>query len=178
MSVYLILFQMHSLRTAIVVTTCSTIVDLATHTGKRLGLDTIMSESLLSNLIKVASQTKKICCSAAQSALAAVLKYTSYHPVRVLHTLFASLGEKNLNTRVCAITCIQIIAEIGSGMFRVTSLNGGSSTEFRDGLDPNGMDVLEKSLKKGLVDASAAVRDISRETFLLYEMMWPEKGLR
>ncbi|KAJ3046357.1 suppressor of tub2 mutation, partial [Rhizophlyctis rosea] len=81
---------MHSLRTALAITSCTTITDLATTLQTKL--DPLV-DPLLQNLLRLTSQSKKLIITAGTNAIVAILQNASYN-VKHLNILINAAGDK------------------------------------------------------------------------------------
>ncbi|KAJ3089054.1 suppressor of tub2 mutation [Quaeritorhiza haematococci] len=156
-----------SLRTALVMTACSTVADLSTFLTTKLEP---LVDPLLVNLLKLTSQTKKIVVNACIAAITTLLRNSTspssssqqQTTTRNLGYFYSSLSEsKNGSARCSAAGFVKVVFE--------EMLKGGSA-------GGSGIDLVEKCMKKGLSDALPAVRETSREMFAMYQTAWPEKA--
>ncbi|TPX41650.1 hypothetical protein SeMB42_g01889 [Synchytrium endobioticum] len=150
-----------SLRTALVMSSCICISDLATHLGTQLDH---IAEPLVSALIKNTAAAKKLVATAASQSLNTVLKRTTYSYRNLSHVVTA-LGDKNAAVRGFAALATKALLEesVKTESSRITFERSG------------GLELVEKSLRKGLGDASAPVREGCRDIVLLLQQFWPDK---
>ncbi|KAI8826042.1 clasp N terminal-domain-containing protein [Fimicolochytrium jonesii] len=148
----------HSLRTALVLTTCTGIQDLCSELGRDVDP---LADLLLSNLLKITNQAKKVVATAAINAIQVVLASASYQPKFTQYFLTA-LGDKNGAVRAAGATFVKTTLEV------MSSTPENKSTLERTG----GLENLEKALKKGLQDATGPVRQTCREAFAVYRGAW------
>ena len=150
-----------SLRTALVMSTCLCISDLATYLGTQLDH---IAEPLVLALIKNTAAAKKLIATAASQSLHTLLKNTSYSYRNLSHVLTA-LVDKNAAVRGFAASASKALIE--------ESLRTESSRVTFD--RSGGLDLVEKTIRKGLYDASALVRENCRDILLLLQQYWPDK---
>src|SRR4051794_9552282 len=134
---------MHSLRTALALADLYLIGELATYLGT--SMDPFV-DIVFQNLLKCTGVSKKLIVQSASASELALIASTSYHP-KVLNQLWVALQDKNAQTRFCAMNCVRALVE-HHGQKEQTALIVEKS---------NGLDTLEKILKKGLVDAAPNV---------------------
>ncbi|TPX30268.1 hypothetical protein SmJEL517_g06137 [Synchytrium microbalum] len=150
-----------SLRTALVMSSFICISDLATYLGPLIDH---IAEPLVIALIKNTAAAKKLVATAACQSLNTVLKNTSYS-FRNLSHVMAALSDKNAAVRGYAAISAKLLIE----ECMKTELHRSSFE--RSG----GLDFVEKALKKGLGDASAPVREASRDILLMLLQVWPDR---
>ncbi|KND02913.1 uncharacterized protein SPPG_01993 [Spizellomyces punctatus DAOM BR117] len=153
---------MHSLRTALVMTTCTTVVDMVNILGCQL--DPLV-DAFIVNLLKLSGQAKKVVATASISAIQILLQRTSYQ-LKFVQYFQMALSDKSAGTRSAAALFIKTVVEVM-----------GSSDTGRSTLETSGgLDIVEKGLKKGLADANGPVRQTCRETFSNFQSAWPERA--
>ncbi|KAI8927115.1 clasp N terminal-domain-containing protein [Entophlyctis helioformis] len=155
---------LHSLRTALVITCCTAIVDLAA--AAPVPLDPHV-DTLLINLIKISGSSKKLIVSAAVNAIK-VLVYTATLQPKYLAHFAAGLADKSQSVRQVAAECLRVLME------RLASNAQNRQLAERTGM----VDVAEKCLKKSVQDANGAVRDASRDAAFFLKSGWPERYAR
>ncbi|KAJ3177287.1 suppressor of tub2 mutation [Geranomyces variabilis] len=153
---------LHSLRTALVITACSAIDDMANILGPELEP---LTDVLVSNLIKLTGQAKKVVSTASINAIQKIIRQCGFQP-KSLQYFATALSDKNATARSAAAVCVKTVLE------EMTH-----EAEDRAVLERTGsVDVLEKALKKGLQDANGAVRQTCREAFALFKTAWSQRG--
>ncbi|ORX86504.1 ARM repeat-containing protein [Anaeromyces robustus] len=157
-----ILKTTHSLRTTLAITTIGTIIEIAENYKNQM--DPI-GEAVITNLLDLTSQTKKLIVSSSTQAIYIILKNISYNP-KFLHIFMNSLSDKNANTRSSAIL---FIGEILEDMVK----NENSKTFL---VRTGGLDIIEKSMKKGLQDANPSVRETSRSIYGILNEHWKDRA--
>ncbi|KDR83324.1 hypothetical protein GALMADRAFT_85351 [Galerina marginata CBS 339.88] len=150
-----------SLRTTVAVNTCLLYVELAVSLGPILDPH---CEVLLTNLLKMGGFTKKITAQQSQAAVTVVLTYTSPQPRLVIPLLWQTLQEKTIQARAFVVGHLKFYLET----------HGHRSKNAIDG--SNTLEILEKSLKRALADASPAVRESARSLFWVFEDIWKDRG--
>ncbi|KAG6911650.1 hypothetical protein DXG01_007900 [Tephrocybe rancida] len=151
-----------SLRTTVSANTSSLYVELAVALGTSLDP---FCETLFTNLLKMAGFTKKIAAQQSQASVTAIITHTSGQPRVILPLLWSTLQEKTVQARAFVVAHLKQYVEV----------HGHRSKNAIEGT--NGLELLEKSLKKALGDANPAVRENARILFWVFEEVWPERGL-
>lgn len=153
--------QLASLRTTVAANTCLLYNELATALGTLLDPH---CELLLTNLLKLAGLTKKITAQQSQSSVATILTHTSSQPRLVVPLLWQTLQDKIVQSRTYVLGHLKLYLEV-HGHRSKNVLEGSGSVE-----------ILEKSLKRTLADASPAVREAARVLFWVFEAIWKDRG--
>ncbi|KAJ3040043.1 suppressor of tub2 mutation [Rhizophlyctis rosea] len=124
-----------------------------------------LGEILLTNLLKLSSQSKKLVITASTNALTVLLRRTTYNVKYLQHFLTAST-DKSTSTRAAAAGFIKTVVEkmVGSQDDKMAFEKSG------------GVEMVEKFLQKGLQDANAAVRETGKEIFSLLQTYWSERA--
>ncbi|KAI9204197.1 clasp N terminal-domain-containing protein [Polychytrium aggregatum] len=156
-----ILRTLVSLRTALQLTTLVLVSDMANCLGP--AIDPI-AEDLIAATFKVTSTTKKLVITASTKALTALFQHTSYNS-RNLQLCSAVVADKNMNVRNCALMLIKASLELMS-----------QSEGHRLILEKSGLEIVEKCVRKGLEDPTAANRELGRDCVLLLKTFWPKKA--
>ncbi|KAG9219191.1 hypothetical protein CCMSSC00406_0001601 [Pleurotus cornucopiae] len=151
-----------SLRTTVSMNTCLLYSELAA------ALEHVLDpfcELLLTNLLKMSSVTKKLTAQQSQASVTTILTKTSAQPRLVLPLLWNTLQEKNVQARGYAIEHFKTYLEVHAQRAKVAIEASGSA------------DILEKAMKKGLVDQNPAVRDKARLCFWQFYEVWKDRGV-
>ncbi|GAA5996810.1 uncharacterized protein JCM10292_003216 [Rhodotorula paludigena] len=153
-----------SLRTTLAISTLTLISELATSLPPSQ-LDQLL-DPLLSHLLSMASQTKKIVGSASQSSAATLMTHAPYH-LRTVQLVAALLSEKTVSAR-----------QFGA-QHLVTVLDSYGRTS-RAALDSTGgTDELERAIAKALADPNAQVRETARRAYWAFvERGWADRAER
>jgi CLIP-associating protein 1/2 len=155
---------MHTLRTTLALTSHATVITLAV-----LGSHAMEPhlESLLANLLKQTTNTKKLVATAACNAIETLLRNVTAQARHV--ALIESRGtEKNPAARVAVCTFLRVILEESMG-----------STWNAEALEKSGaLDTIERGVKRGLTDASPTAREQSRAAWNLIKEGWPDRAER
>ncbi|OQE23822.1 hypothetical protein PENSTE_c008G00202 [Penicillium steckii] len=149
----------HSLRTTLCTAGCLLIQDVAQTCGPKIdGLVEIMMQ----NLIKLCGSLKKIAAQNGHATVDAVIGNVTFN-IRILqHVHFAS-QDKNVQLRHYAAGWLRTLISRQSH-HKSTVEHGG------------GLDLIDKSLRKGLGDANPGVRETVRNTFWVFYSVWPERA--
>lgn len=149
---------MTSLRTSLCLVGLQLTKDLCIVLGP--GADPFV-EQLLGTLVKLTGATKKIQAQAANITINVLIAHVSYHP-RLLQHLYLAIQDKNVAPRMFATAWLRLLLEVHA--------------EPKAQIEHSGLEVLDKSIRKGLVDANPGVREGMRATYWKYTSIWPEKG--
>lgn len=152
-----ILKVVNSLRTTLSNSGCQLVKDLAIIMGP--GLDPFV-DILLSNMVRLCANTKKIASQLGNLAVATILTHVSYH-MKLLQHVHQACQDKNVQPRSYAAGWIQAILETHTD-HKAQIENGG------------GLDVLVKCIKRGLADANPGVRESMRNTYWKFGLIWPD----
>lgn len=154
-----ILKAVNSLRTTLSTNGCQLVKDLAIICGP--GMDP-MAELLLTNLVKVCANTKKITAQMGQVTTAIVLANVSYHP-KILNHVWNAVQDKNVQPRSFATGWLKLLLEVHADHKGYLEHTGG-------------LDIIEKCIKRGLADANPGVREGMRVTFWKFAAVWPDRA--
>lgn len=149
----------NSLRTTLSTHACLLISELAT--AMKSNLDPML-EILLSSVIKLCSATKKITSSNANTVVESIFANCTYQ-VRTLHHVWAAVQDKNVQPREYASGWLIVILKTHSGQKGHIDASGG-------------LDLLDKSIRRGLADANPAVRERMRSAYWIFNKMWSARG--
>ena len=158
----LIRFQVLSLRSALVSTSCALLADLAIHLTHQL--DPFV-ERILIILLKLTSQSKRMLVTLGSSTGTTVLRNTSFQ-TRVMERILEVTNDKNPTAREKAIEFLKVTLE---ECWR----KDASKALF---VRASGQDSLEKMLMRTLGDANSNVREKSRDIFGMYQQQWPDRS--
>ncbi|KAH7887935.1 clasp N terminal-domain-containing protein [Phlebopus sp. FC_14] len=150
-----------SLRTTVSANTCSLYAELATALGT--GIDPFC-DMLFSNLLRMAGFTKKIIAQQSQQSLSMIIQHASAHPRMLLPSLWSTLQEKTVQSRTFVVSHIKQYLEV----------HGQRSKSHIESV--GGLEILERSLKKALVDANPAVRENARNVFWVFDGVWHDSA--
>ncbi len=154
-----ILKTVNSLRTTVSTNGCHLIQDIARVAGS--GLDN-MVEILLSNLIKLCANTKKISASNGNITVDVILSNVSYH-IRLVQHIWNACQDKNVQPRTFA-----------TGWLRTIITKHGQRKSALE--HAGGLDLIEKCIKTGLADRDKKVRESMRPTYWSFARICPEKS--
>ncbi|KAG0174960.1 suppressor of tub2 mutation [Apophysomyces sp. BC1021] len=158
-----ILKAVESLRTTLASNALSLVADIGIYASK--GLDNYMYDHFLNCLIKCASMTKKIIASASMNTTITFIRHTRYYP-KIMNMLWLTMNEKNNQARLHTVIYTKTVLQTHA-----------HQDHTRASMDrSNGTDILENILKKGLTDATPAVREACREAFWIFLEYWKERG--
>ncbi|KAL2918880.1 suppressor of tub2 mutation [Polyrhizophydium stewartii] len=159
---------LHSLRTALVMTSCSVVVDIAA-ASPASAIDGVV-ELLVSNLLKAAAASKKLIASAVSHACKAVLLRAcdgGAVPAKAMPHLLTAIGDKSQSVRLAAAESLRLLVE---RLVESASASSAPPAAVLDGID--------KALRKGLKDAAAPVREACRDSLAHLRAAWPDRAER
>lgn len=149
----------NSLRTTLCTNGCLLIQDIARTCGPKLDP---MVEIMMQNLIKLCSSLKKIAAQKGNAAVDTVIGNVTFS-IRILQHVHWACQDKNVQLRL-----------FGAGWLRtLISRQAHHKSTVEHG---GGLDLIEKSIKKGLGDANPGVREAARSTFWTFHGVWPSQG--
>lgn len=149
----------HSLRTTLCTNGCLLMQDIARTCGPKLDP---MVEIIMQNLIKLCGALKKISAQNGNATVDAVIGNVTYN-IRILQHVHWASQDKNLQLRLFAAGWLQTLIK-RQAHHKSTVEHGG------------GLDLIEKSIKKGLGDANPGVREAVRGTFWTFYGVWPDRA--
>lgn len=149
----------NSLRTTMSSNGSLLIQDIARTCGPRIDS---MVEIIMQNLMKLCSGLKKIAAQNGNLAVDAVINNVSFSIRLLQHVAFAA-QDKNVGVRLFASGWLKSLI--------IRQAHHKSSVEHGGGVD-----LIEKSITKGLADANPGVREASRSTFWTFYSVWPERA--
>jgi CLIP-associating protein 1/2 len=154
-----ILKVVNSLRTTPSTNACCLIQELARTFGS--DIDPLV-EWFMDNLIKLSGHTKAISAQNANQTISTLFNNVSYTKNLLLHISNAS-SDKNARPRNYAQGWLKAV--IGRHINHKHILEHG-----------NGVETLEKILRKGLTDPDPGVRDSARDAYWSFNPLWPNRG--
>ncbi|OCL13663.1 hypothetical protein AOQ84DRAFT_385243 [Glonium stellatum] len=146
----------NSLRTTMSTNGCQLIQELARTLGPAMDPWT---EILLQNFIKMCAATKNIAAQNGNTTVDTIFSNVSYSSRILQHVSFAS-QDKNVQPRI-----------FSSGWLKSLIRKHKSQIEHSGNLE-----LVEKTLKKGLADANPKVREGSRAAYWTFAQAWPQRG--
>lgn len=149
----------HSLRTTLSSAGCLLIQDIAQTCGSKLDG---MVEIMMQNLMKLCGSLKKIASQNGNATVDAVIGNVTFN-IRILQHVHWASQDKNLQLRLYAAGWLRTLIS-RQAHHKSTVEHGG------------GLDLIEKSLRKGLADANPGVREAVRSTFWTFFGVWPERA--
>lgn len=149
----------HSLRTTMSTNGSMLIQDIARICGPKIDP---MVEIIMQNLMKLCSALKKIAAQNGNATVDAVISNVSFNIRLLQHVAFAA-QDKNFGVRLFAAGWMKtLIAR--QARHKSTIEHGG------------GLDLVEKSITKGLGDANPSVREAARGAFWTFYGVWPDRA--
>ncbi|CAG8907867.1 unnamed protein product [Penicillium egyptiacum] len=150
---------LNSLRTTMSTNASLLIQDIARTCGPRIDS---MVEIIMQNLLKLCSALKKIAAQSGNATVEVVIRNVSFSSRLLQHVSFAA-QDKNVGVRLFATGWLKALI--------TRQAHHKSAVEHGGGLD-----LIEKSITKGLGDANPGVREASRSTFWTFYGVWPERA--
>ncbi|MCJ1245786.1 suppressor of tub2 mutation [Trapelia coarctata] len=154
-----ILKTVNSLRTTVSTNGCHLIQDIARAAGT--GLDG-MVEILLQSLIKLCGGTKTISAQNSNETVDAIFANVTYN-VRIMQHIWVACQDKNVRPRSYA-----------TGWLKTLITKHGHHKSILE--HANGLDIIDKCIKKGLADANPGVRESMRATYWAYWRVWSDRA--
>ncbi|KAJ5166969.1 Protein stu1 [Penicillium canariense] len=149
----------NSLRTTLCTNGCLLMQDIARTCGPRLDP---MVEIIMQNLMKLCAALKKISAQYGNATVDVVIGNVSYN-IRLLQHVHWASQDKNMQLRLFAAGWLRTLIKRQSHQ-KSTVEHGG------------GLDLIEKSIKKGLGDANPGVREAMRSTFWTFCGVWLDRA--
>lgn len=149
----------NSLRTTLCTNGCLLIQDIARTCGPKIDS---MVEIIMQNLVKLCSALKKIAAQNGHTTVDVVIANVTFNIRLLQHIHFAS-QDKNVQLRLAAAGWIKTLIN-RQAHHKSTVEHGG------------GLELLEKSIRKGLGDANPGVREATRGTFWTFFGVWPDRA--
>ncbi|KAF2205725.1 hypothetical protein GQ43DRAFT_477101 [Delitschia confertaspora ATCC 74209] len=146
----------NSLRTTMSSNGCQLIQELAKTLGPAMDP---WVEILLQSFIKMCGATKNIAAQNGNTTVDIIVSNVSYNNRIMQHVSLAS-QDKNVQPRIFSAAWVKTLI-----------LKHKSAIEHSGGLD-----VLDKAMQKGLVDANPKVREAYRNTYWTFALVWPQKA--
>lgn len=148
-----------SLRTSLSKEGCALVQDIAISYGS--GMDP-MVELLMQTFVKVSAATKKIASQQANVCIDTIIGRVTYTN-RIMYHVAGACTDKNVQPRLYATEWLKTLLK--------KEAHHKSHIEQHGGLD-----LIEKSIKKGLGDANPGVREKMRSTFWTFYGIWPARA--
>ena len=151
---------MTSLRTQLCLKSCELVKDLAIVTGPAIDP---YADYFLTTFIKLCAGTKKLVLQATQLIVSILLANASYNHKLTTH-VWTAMQDKNQNPRVAASAWLRVLLDT-HGMESKSQIEHGQ-----------GIENIEKTIKKGLADPSPDVRTPMRDTYWVFARIWPDRA--
>lgn len=149
----------NSLRTTMSSNGCQLVQELARTLGPALDPHT---EMFLQSFVKMTAATKHIASENGRHTADAIFQHCSYS-ARLMQHIWHAAQDKNASTRQCAPEWLRTILRRQTGYKAHFESSGG-------------LDLTEKSIKKGLDDANPKVKEGTRHTFWVFAKAWPDRA--
>lgn len=152
------------MRTALCITSCLSIIDLANVYKTQLD---VYSDIIISKLMPLINQTNKVISTISSHTIACIIKNVSYN-LRNLQILCTPIVEKNKNTNTRQISVILI--GLSLEMVIQNDIQKAKFEKF------GGLDLVISCLKKSIQDAGQFIRETSRKIFNIINIHWKSKA--
>ncbi|CAO3637919.1 unnamed protein product [Mucor hiemalis] len=124
-------------------------------------------ETILSNLLKCSSVTKKLIVTKTAQVTNTFLSRTTFY-TKMLVMLCKTVSEKNVQIRQLSSNYIKTLLE-----------THGSKESIRAAIEKaDTLVLLDQFLIKGLVDAAPSIRDSCRSLYWIYQQLWEDRAER
>jgi CLIP-associating protein 1/2 len=120
------------------------------------------AEYFLTTFIKLCAGTKKLVLQATQLIVSMIFANASYNHKLTTH-IWIAMQDKNQNPRISASTWLKVLLDT----------HGDLKGQIEHG---QGIENIEKTIKKGLTDPSPEVRNPMRECYWTFARIWPERA--
>lgn len=157
-----IIKAVNSLRTSLSKEGCALVRDIAVNYGP--GMDP-MVELLMQSLIKLCGATKKIAVHDASVSIQTIIERVTFTN-RILTHVTSTCADPNEQRRVCAAEWLTTLLKLLE-----KEAHHKSHVEHNGGLA-----LIENSIKKGLSDGRAPVREKMRATYWTFHGVWPARA--
>lgn len=128
-------------------------------------LDQYTMETILSNLLKCSSVTKKLIVTKSAQVTNTFLSHTPFY-TKMMVMLCKTVSEKNVQIR-----------QLSSNFLKTLLETHGSKEFVRAAIEKaDALLLLDQFLKKGLVDAAPAIRDSCRSLYWAYRQLWEDRA--
>ncbi|KAF6843503.1 heat repeat containing protein [Colletotrichum musicola] len=154
-----IIKAVNSLRTSLSKEGCSLVQDIAVTFGP--GMDPLV-ELLMQTFIKLSAATKKISSQLANVTVDTIIGRVTYNS-RIMQHIWMACQDKNVQPRTYATGWLKTIL----------NKEAHHKNHFDHG---GGLEMVEKSIKRGLNDANPGVRERMRGTYWLFAKIWPARA--
>lgn len=148
-----------SLRTSLSKEGCTLVQEIARVYGP--GMDP-MVELLMQTFVKLCAATKKIASQQANVTVDTIIGKVTYN-ARLMQHIWLACQDKNVQPRLYAAGWL-------------TTLLNKESHHKAHVEHSGGLDLIEKSIKKGLADANPGVREKMRSTYWTFAKIWPARA--
>ena len=154
-----ILKTVNSLRTTVSTNGCHLVQDIAV--AAKSGIDN-MVEILLQSLIKLCGGTKTITAQKGRTTVNAIIANVTYN-ARLTQHIWNACQDKNVRPRTYATGWLKTLITKHSHHKSILE-------------HANGLDLIEKCIKRGLSDPNADVRKNMRATYWAFSRVWSDRS--
>lgn len=158
--------KVQSLRTALCVTSCLLIIDLAKFYQTQLD---VYSDIVISKLMPLINQSNKVISTISSHTLACIIKNVSYN-LRNLQIISFPIVEKHKNTNTRQISVLLIGLSI-----EIAVQNDIQKAKFEKF---GGLDLVISCLKKSIQDPGQFIRETSRKIFSIINLHWKTRATK
>ncbi|KAI8155897.1 Protein STU1 [Colletotrichum sp. SAR 10_86] len=154
-----IIKAVNSLRTSLSKEGCSLVQDIAITFGP--AMDPLV-ELLMQTFIKLSAATKKISSQLANTTVDTIISRVTYSS-RIMQHVWMACQDKNVQPRTYATGWLKTL--LNKEAHHKSHIEHGG-----------GLDMVEKSIKRGLNDANPGVRERMRGTYWVFAQIWPARA--
>lgn len=119
-------------------------------------------EVILQSFIKMSAATKQLAAQNGRVTCDAIFQNCSYN-VRLMQHIWGAAQDKNAKTRQCVPDWMKIILKRQAGYKQHFESSGG-------------LELAEKCIKRGLEDATPAMKEGTRAAYWTFARTWPDKA--
>ncbi|KAI7902943.1 clasp N terminal-domain-containing protein [Cokeromyces recurvatus] len=158
--IYSYIKSIDTLRSSVVIEGLSLISDIGKAIG--YGLDLYTMEIIVINLLKLSNNSKKLIASKVLEAANMFFLFTNFYS-RIFVMLCKTINDKSTQVRQFSANCLKTMLSTHGSKETVQSIIEKPEVNLH----------INNFLMKGLVDASPAVRDVSKQIYTIYGTYWP-----
>lgn len=146
-------------------------IDVARTLGE--GFD-VLTDTLLPHLLKLSGSTKRIVAEASQQVVTAIIAHAACPPRTFMPFLEAGLAERTVQSRSYFMG--HLVQYIRTQCTRPQAKQAIEGTQILNSNHGTALALLMELIRRGLTDASAAVKESARTAFVVFHHEWPKQG--
>ncbi|GHJ86862.1 hypothetical protein NliqN6_3264 [Naganishia liquefaciens] len=160
-----------SLRTTLATATCSMYIDIARALGDAFD---VLTDTLVPHLLKLSGSTKKIVAEASQQVITAIIAHAACPPRTFMPFLEAGLAERTVQSR--GYFMAHLVQYVRAQCARPQGRQAIEGTQILNSSLGTAHAMLTEMIRRGLTDASPAVKESARTAFVVFHREWPKQG--